>query len=329
MRKITRIAYNSAGWHHPTGDAAQHEMKGSYNQENGFGNEDWLFRDEWEINGWRYAFIQGVNRSHAKLVRDRTPFDVTLFTLQPDKRRRYVANIISTECLDDAQAGEALSVFKQNGWFATMQSEIRAAHGKAKALGKDPRAEHVLNVRFRLENVHRFPNDAYASPDDPIQSLHRYVLTDVDGLRERFIHANNGRAGSEDFPSLAGYARSASGPVQVTPEHARMQLILMKELQTEFPNAKVVREENYIDVLVKTDDAVRLYEIKSDLAPRNVLRLAIGQLLEYAYFYFKGDGRKVTLIAVGRNELSEDDETYLAYLRDKVGLTLEYRVVRV
>ena len=108
-----------------------------------------------------------------------------------------------------------------------------------------------------------------------------------------------------------------------------MQLILMKELQTEFPNAKVVREENYIDVLVKTDDAVRLYEIKSDLAPRNVLRLAIGQLLEYAYFYFKGDGRKVALIAVGRNELSEDDETYLAYLRDKVGLTLEYRVVRV
>lgn len=328
MKKITRIAYNSAGWHHPTGDAAKYEMRGSYNQENGFGNEDWLFRDDWEIDGWRYAFIQGVNHSYAKLVRERMPFDVTLFALEPDKRRRYVAHIENVECLDDAQASAALAAFKKNGWFATMQREIHTVHGKAEALGNDPRAEHVLNVRFRLEGVYRFPNGAFASSDDPIQKLHRYVLTDVDRLRKKFIHVN-GRAGSDDFPSLAGHTRSASGPVQVSPEHARMQSILMKQLQVEFPTATVVREENYIDVLVKTDDEVRLYEIKSDLAPRTVLRLAIGQLLEYAYFRFKGDGRKVTLIAVGRNQLSEDDDTYLTHLRDSVGLSLEYRVVRV
>ena len=328
MKKITRIAYNSAGWHHPTGDAAQHEKSRSFSQENGFGLEEWLFRDDWEIDGWRYAFLQGVNDSRAKLVRNRTPFDVTLFTLQPDKRRRYVANINGAECLDDTQAVEALSAFKSNGWFATMQREIRAVHGKVQALENNPRAQHVLNVRFRLKNVDHFPNDAFASPGDPIQKRSRYLLMDVDGLRQKFIHAN-GREGSEGFPSIAGHTRSGTVPVQVTPEHARMQSILMEQLQAEFPTAKVVREENYIDVLVKTDDEVRLYEIKSDLAPRTVLRLAVGQLLEYAYFRFKGDARKVTLISVGRNQLSEDDQNYLAHLRDSVGLPLEYRVVRV
>jgi len=60
MSKITRIAYNSAGWRKPTGEASKHESAGSYNQQFGFGHEDWLFRHEWLIDGWRYAFIQGI-----------------------------------------------------------------------------------------------------------------------------------------------------------------------------------------------------------------------------------------------------------------------------
>ncbi len=59
MSKITRIAYNSSGWQHPTGDARREEASGTYNSDNGFGHEDWLFRSEWQIEGWRYAFLQG------------------------------------------------------------------------------------------------------------------------------------------------------------------------------------------------------------------------------------------------------------------------------
>lgn len=77
MSKITRMAYNSSGWQHPTGDARREEASGTYNSDNGFGHEDWLFRSEWQIEGWRYAFLQGVNKSHAKLVREPQAFDVT------------------------------------------------------------------------------------------------------------------------------------------------------------------------------------------------------------------------------------------------------------
>jgi hypothetical protein len=305
-------------------------MVGSYNNLNGFGHEDWLFRNEWQIDGWRYAFIQGIGHSHDKLLRERNPFSVTLFTVHPDKRRRYVAYIESAECLDNTQALDALATFKKNGWYATMKHEIHNVQGDVSAFGNAKWAIHVLNVRFRLENVHRFPGDAFASVGDPVYTLNRYVLTDVDRLRAKVAQIS-GRSGSTDFPSVTTHARSGSGPVSVSPEHARIQAALMRELQKEFPNGRVVREENFIDVLVETADEVRLYEIKSDLAPRTVLRTSIGQLLEYSYPYLcsRGNTRSVTLIAVGRNELSNEDAVYLAHLRNQLGLPLEYRAVSV
>ena len=326
VKTITRIAYNSADWHHPTGDAAQQEMEGPYNNVNRFGHEDWLFRDEWQIDGWRYAFIQGVGNSRTKLVRERKPFDIVLFSLQPDKRRRYVAEIEDAECLDDTQAEEAVSVFKRNGWLRTMEEEIHAIGGAVEALGNARWANHILNVRFRLGNVYRFPRDTFASGAD--LKLNRYTLRGVDRLREKLVR-NGRRRGASDFPSVADYTRRAVGPVQVSPEHARMQAILLKELQGEFPGARVVCEENFIDVLVETSSELSLYEIKSDLAPRTVLRLAIGQLLEYSYFQIAGKGRNVTLVAVGRNPLSNEDADYLAHLRETVGLPFEYRAVSV
>lgn len=61
VKTITRIAYNSADWHHPTGDAARQEMEGSYNNVNRFGHEDWLFRDEWPRRNSRDA-LSNVSR---------------------------------------------------------------------------------------------------------------------------------------------------------------------------------------------------------------------------------------------------------------------------
>jgi hypothetical protein len=328
MKRVTRIAYNSADWRHPTGDAAMLEMAGSYNEVNGYGHEDWLFRDEWQIDGWRYAFIQGIGRSHDKLVRERKPLDVTLFTVQPDRRRRYVASIEALECLDADQAESALDAFKENGWLSQMEREILETNGNVEALGNAKWAKHILNVRFQLRNVHRFANDSFAAADDPVQRLTRYVLTNVTDLQQKFLPTGK-RVGLTDFPNLAGHTRSGTGPILVSPEHARMQRLLLEELQTEFPHGDVVREENFIDVRVRTIDELRLYEIKSDLAPRTVLRLAIGQLLEYAYFQATSEGRRVTLVAVGRNPLSDPDRTYLAHLRDNIGLPLEYRVVHV
>lgn len=330
MTRITRIAYNRANWRHPTGDAAQHEMEGSYTNTNRFGHEDWLFRDEWQIDGWRYAFLQGVNHSQAKLIREKKPFDVTLFTIEPDKRRRYVAQIKEVECLDETQAEEALEVFEKKGWLNVMKGEIQFIGGDVSALGNAKWARHILNVRFRLRNVHFFPEKTFATNADPVKKYNHYVLVDA-STSEATLPRAIGRRGSADLPeeSRGTYTRRGFGPVEVSPEHARMQRALMIELRKEYPHGKVEQESNFIDVLVRTNDELRLYEIKSDLAPRSVLRQAIGQLLEYSFFQVEPGPQNVTLIVVGRKPLEAADSSYLEHLCARYRLPLEYRVVSI
>jgi hypothetical protein len=72
-----------------------------------------LFRAEWVIDGWRYAFIQGLNKSRRAYIGQ--PLDVTLFTIEPDKRRWLVATIYGLEALDDEQARGALDAFRSRG----------------------------------------------------------------------------------------------------------------------------------------------------------------------------------------------------------------------
>jgi hypothetical protein len=330
MPKITRIAYNSAEWQRPTGEAKKSEGGETYNRLHGFGHEEWLFRAEWLIDGWRYAFIEGINKSHAKLVKAGQPVDLTLFTKQPDKKRRYVATIQAVECLDDQQAADALTEFKRRGWFDLMQQEILAVGGDPAALGAAKWAKHVLNVRFRLENVTAFPAGTYAAANDPVQKLMRYMLYDEAniGLSAKSRAAAK-HPGLSDLPAGKPFQRRAVAAVDCTPEHARMQAKLMQELQAEYPKARVAREQDFIDVSVQTGTEILLFEIKSDLEPRSVIRQALGQILEYAFHPSRNHALPLRLIIVGRRALATADEDYLNRLRKDFHLPLEYRVVSI
>ena len=329
-QKITRISYNSENWQRPTGDARKYEASGTYNHKHGFGHEDWLFRSEWLIDGWRYAYIEGVNKSERRLVAAQEAFDLTLFTIQPDKRRRYVALIEEVECLGDEQAGAAVKMFKEAGWFDTMLEEIKEVGGDAKALGNSREAKHVSNVRFRLENVVGYKPDEFAGPDDPIMRHNRYQLYDFDEGEQKSGPASLRRRKGSKLPPAGKkvYRRGTTG-TEYTPEHASMQKNLLAELKKEFPGADILAEEDYIDARVRTKTELLLYEIKSDLEPRVVIRHALGQILEYAFHPQRAQKLPVRLIIVGRRPLSADEKRYLGLLRREFLLPLEYRVVQI
>lgn len=326
MCAFTRIAFNRSNWQRPTGDAREYESPGTYNHKYGFGHEDWLFRADWLIDGWRYAFIQGVNKSYARLVREGKPFDVTLFTIHPDKRRRYVATIEAVECLTNRQAEDALKEFKRRGWFKIMKQEIRAVGGDVSALGAAEWTHDVLNVRYRWDNVLFFPPGTYAAADDPIQKRPRYQLYEESKLAGKTIKVAK-RTGSDVLPEAKSYLRHAVSAVECTPEHARMQAKLMEELRKEYPKARVQREQDFVDVTVRTNTELLLFEIKSDLEPRSVIRQALGQILEYAFHPSRKHPMPPKLIIVGRQPLPANDKAYLARLQREFQLPVEYRVV--
>lgn len=328
MQKLTRISYNSANWQKPTGEARQYEASHTYNHKYGFGHEDWLFRSEWLIDGWRYAFLQGVNKSRQKMVKANQPFDITLFTIQPDTRRRFVATIYAAECLDSRQAQDALEAFAQRGWLETMKKEIMDVGGDNSALGAPEWANDILNIRFRQENVRPFFPAMFAAQSDPIQRLNRYQLFDFQSINSTIQRISTAeRIGLSSLPTVRTYKRAGTAPIECTPEHARMQAQLMKELAVEYPEAEIIREEDFVDVAVRTLDELILFEIKSDLEPRNVIRQALGQILEYAYYSTRHDALPKKLVIVGRGQLSDSDQSYLNRLKQEFHLPIEYRVV--
>jgi hypothetical protein len=324
--RLARIAYNSSGWQHPTGEAGEQESGETYNAQNKFGHEDWLFRAEWVLDGWRYAFIQGLNKGRESYLGQ--SLNVTLYTIQPDKRRRLVATIYGLESLSNEQANDALKTFRDKGWLKTMQEEVRAIGGKAEALGAPEWAPYVLNVRFRQVGVDMHPPETLLADDDWLQNRHRYLLYKLEGAdRTRIEHTHVGRRGMQSAPNANPLFRRGTKPMSYTPEHARMQTKLLAELQAEYGKEHVWLETDYVDARVETDKELIFFEIKSDLDPRAVIRQALGQILEYAYHPVREGRRPDSLVIVGRTALEAEDTAYLNRLCKEFTLPLSYRVV--
>lgn len=327
---LTRIAYNSSEWRWPTGEARELEGPTTMNGIYGYGCEDWLFRSEWAIDSWCYGFIQGVNNSHARLVREGLPFDLTLYTIRPNKQWRLVADLRDVECLDFGLALEVMNVFKQRGWYRQMEKEVKKIDGDTSGFRTGLPVPEI-NLRYRLRNVTFFPAETHLGQKDAVRSLKRYLLYDVakqerdPDLSARLVT----RLGARDLPVARRIQRGAVDAVEYTPEHILMQAQLMKELRSEYPKAKITREQDFIDVRVETAKELILFEIKSDLSPRTVIREAIGQILEYAFHPRLTHVLPVRLVIVGRSKLSPEDMAYLMRLQRDFDLPLAYRVVTV
>jgi hypothetical protein len=325
LRKITRIAYNRQDWHHPTGEAARLEEKNSYVVKMGFGHEEWLFRNEWVIDGWRYAFLQGVHKGGK--AHENQVMDVDLFTITPEKDRRLVARIEDLECLDEAQSKAIYQRFRKNGWLKRMVEDVKAVGGVHSPLLKPTTPREMFNIRFKITDIHRYPdNEPLPSGIDP-NRLKRYLLYDLDKLmaRTRTLVGRRGRKGTANVAEASPRTRHPSQSTTFTPEHQNMQRDLMKQLKITYGSKAVKAEHDFIDVSVKTKSELIYYEIKTDLDPRMVIRQALGQILEYAYYPGRSETRQPTkLVLVGRKALDQDSETYLRTIANFLPIPIEY-----
>lgn len=330
MIYFTRVCFNSSNWQHPTGEAKEEEN--TFHSRYGFGHEEWLFRFEWQISSWQYGFLQGVNKRFGlrKKGKERAA-DIVLYTIDSQKRRRYVACIYDLEFLSDKQADASVQYFKDFGWYAKMLEEVSSAGGKKEAFEFYEGCASILNIRFRPENVEWFPSGRYAERRDPVWQHNRYMLYrgNEEALMPIVGGYARGRRGQDTPPSNSSYFRRGSAGKECTPEHSMMQRALSEELRREYPNADITFEKNFVDVTVETESERILYEIKSDYSPKAVLRQAIGQLLEYAYHSRDLVTSSIRLVAVGRVPLQNADELYLDHLRNTFKLPLEYRSVSI
>jgi hypothetical protein len=123
--------------------------------------------------------------------------------------------------------------------------------------------------------------------------------------------------------------RRAMEETDVTHIHEQMQQSLYDSLVAAHGRDEVGCEQDMMssarraDIIVRLPDGYELFEIKTALAPRDCVREALSQLLEYAYW--PGSPKFNALWIVGPSPMDSETQDYLDGLRERFGMPVGYR----
>lgn len=334
MDKYCRICWNTLNWRAPSGDAAYIEQGDSYVAKHGFGHEEWIFNNEWLLSGYesgdpnhyRYGFLQPISKYRHKYIG--LTFSVLLYAVNPDTIPMIVAHIDNLYVPDDREIAWALIETRGKGWLDSMQGQIRALGSSVEPL-VDPDASSIANVRFLPEDVKFFDPMVIVDPPHKITKIHRYQpLNWDDGFQP--VEAPVDRSASYELSQDDARAdrseterrRAAQAATTFDPQHARLQNRLRAALSRRYGKNAVKMEREYVDLTLVEPGQITYIEIKMEQRVKKCIRLALGQLLEYAHY--PNCDKVDRLLVVGDVQAREDDEAYLRYIREKYGIPLYY-----
>jgi len=317
---LARLCWNTHGWVSPSGDAAKTESRNTYATTMGFGHEEWLFNFNWLMDGWKYSFLQPVNRS-IRQVRGEV-IDVRLFSRDSPGSWSYVGEIKACEVLTHEQAQLAREEFRARGWLGEMEGHVRSLGGDIRGLQQDDPC-NLFNIRFRRQNAELYDPPVPADSSDAIRRITRYLLVPLDRQADVTREWATRVASVRDRPTGKVHRKAVSAGVMEL-VHNRMQGDLAERLRAKYGDDAVLVEEGFVDIKLRDGKRLVFLEIKSDCRPLRALREALGQLLEYE-FYARTHGEMATeLLVVAPGELSRREREYVEHLRERWSLPIRY-----
>jgi hypothetical protein len=181
-----------------------------------------------------------------------------------------------------------------------------------------------------------------SGPGNPTKRL-RLVFTEPEDLElfriAAYLAQNRGALAAKSMqfvfharpPAPGGgqtVTRKAIEEIDVTHIHDQMQSALYDSLVTAHGPDNVSCEETTssgrpADIIVSLSDGYELFEVKTAIAPRDCIREALGQLLEYAYW--PGSPTFNALWIVGPSPIDRETRDHLDGLRERFGIPLGYR----
>lgn len=327
MNKYSRICWNTKHWHEPTGEAFELEKGGSYVSLNGFGHEEWLFNFAWLQPGprgtkgfFRYGFLQPIGKYREKYQGKQ--FDVFLYTVTPDKYRLAVGIIRNLYVPTPEELEVAYNYMERKGWLDQMADDLSALGIDSIALEDEPAS--TINVRYRQSDVEFFdpkfvlPEGHVTTKIDRYQPLNWNPNDEVIGKK---ITHKTGRSGGKK-KSENDRTRAAIKSSTFSPRHDKLQNALFDYLQKMFGKTAVQYEQDFVDIQLRLNNKVIFFEVKIALTAKSCIRDAFGQLLEYSMY--PSEQRATELIVVGEGAATDDDHSYLKYMRSRFSLPIRY-----
>lgn len=315
-RYLARLCWNSNNWTYPSGDSDEHEA--TYSSRVGFGHEEWLFNFAWVIDGWKYGFLQPVNRSLRKV--QGKLLDIRLFTISPASAWFYVGHIHRCEVLTEKQAAAAGKEVKRHGWLKEMIRHVENIDGNPHDTLYDYWIKS-LNVRFRPADAELYDPLIPVGEKDAIRKLRRYTLVEVcdDVLTVEKQWATRAVAARMRTPGKE-FSDGYDG-VDLVAEQLQRDLYTL--LTKRFGRA-VSMADGGPDIELRRDGTLTIIEVDSDCRPRRAVRQRLGVLLEHALCAERRGESVAECIVVGPGELSSSDQEYLKHLRERRGLPIRY-----
>jgi len=115
--------------------------------------------------------------------------------------------------------------------------------------------------------------------------------------------------------------------LNITLRHNELQRALHHYLASLYGSDDVGTEREsaggQVDVIVRRGEKFWFYEIKTAMSARGCIREALAQLLEYSFWPGAQEAEK--LVIVGEPHLDPDAQRYLATLRQRFALPIEYQ----
>ncbi len=315
-----RICWNTTQWVRPSGDAALFEKGGAYTAAYGFGHEEWLFNFAWrDAEGYKYAFLQPINKNLPKYKGKECK--ITLYTKSPS-HWYFVGVINHCVVLTHEECLFAYKLHREKGWLEEMREHLVRLHCDPTVFQRD--REHIFNIKFKKEDVHFFDPYGSVPENHKVRRFRRYQVL-LGDLSEKTVSdlSERRRRRSAMKPKKTGRrSRSQTTAVEYDPLHDKIQNALYQHLAQKYGSDFVEYEDDYVDLKLRRQGELTFFEVKGEHKPKQCIRKALGQLLEYAYWPPPEPVDR--LVVVG--ELIPDKTTcqYLKGLRKKWNLPIYY-----
>lgn len=328
-KRIARICWNTKGWVKPSGKLGKSKSKDSHEGLHGYGGEEWLFDYDKIIGGYKYGFLEPINKARNRKKYIGKRFDIGLYTINSEKKLWYwVGEILNVVVIDENELAMLKGIYEVKGWLNEMDNDLRA-EGIIVKNGADD--FFWLNIKFREEDVKLLDTPIEIEVNEEIHSVKRYTfLTEKYYPKLSILTLNKDFAFKPSQPQnilpTREYER-ISKRIELTDQHSYVCDGLYKLLVKEFGVENIGCEQNIgngcrVDMVIKKENSYSFIEVKTYVQLRYSIRMAIGQLLEYTYWIDNKD--VVELVVVSFQKIDAETSDYLKRVRERTKINIHY-----
>lgn len=316
--KITRICWNDRDWKGPSGKNGKNKSSDTFEGKYGFGFEEWLNEQSRIIEGYHYSFIQSLGSSkHFGKI-----YNIALVKSDIHGNRFLAGKIKNGICISHQESADIFAIYQSKNWLKEMYKEIESVGGKS-IYFRTQQPGFMFNIKYKPNNIMIY-DESPILPDDYLPT-YRYKLLDVNEDNLTSIMNEEIDLDEGNFKSTSTIKKGTSKGSSYDPTHNNMQNSLTRLLRSRTDIYNLVQiEKNRIDIKARTlNDEWHFYEIKTCGTAKKAIRMAIGQIMEYAYW---PDIRKANkLIIVSEIEPGPSTKKYMKYLRHKFHIPIYYQ----